>query len=194
MSDSYEIENNIEQDKLNFNIRLAIRHSYRVLYARGKMKEFFPLTTSEYQNLSDEKIEHIDQFVYRFQKLQDDMGMKLFKSIVANLGETEVFNKPILEILNTMKKYGIISDNIDWQTMREIRNSLAHEYLDNINNDIELLNYLFETKGLEIITIFKQILDYIKTNLYSNIYEKTQLEINLFYETLEKSDISNFKG
>jgi len=184
----------MEQEKLNFNIRLAIRHSHRILYARGKMKDFFPLTTSEYQNLSDEQIEHIDQFVYRFQKLQVDMGTKLFKSIVANIGETEVFNKPILEILNIMKKYGIISDNIDWQTMREIRNSLAHEYLDDINSDIELLNYLFESKGLEIIYIFKEILDYIKTNMYSNISGDTKLEINRFYETIENSDFSGFKG
>jgi hypothetical protein len=80
----------MEQEKLNFNIRLAIRHSLRVLYARGKMKDIFPLTTlSEYQNLSDEEIEHIDQFVYRFQKLQDDMGTKLFKSVY----EAKVFLK-----------------------------------------------------------------------------------------------------
>jgi hypothetical protein len=31
-----------------------------------------------YRNLT---IEHIDQLVYRFQKLTDDMGTKLFKSI-----------------------------------------------------------------------------------------------------------------
>jgi hypothetical protein len=50
----------MEQEKLNFNIRLAIRHSLRVLYARKKMQDFFPLTTlSEYENLSDEQIEHI---------------------------------------------------------------------------------------------------------------------------------------
>jgi hypothetical protein len=54
------------------------------------MKDIFPLTTlSEYQNLSDEEIEHIDQFVYRFQKLQDDMGTKLFKSVY----EAKVFLK-----------------------------------------------------------------------------------------------------
>lgn len=185
----------MEQDKLNFNIRLAIKHSHRVLYARGKMKSFFPLKTAlEYRNLSDEEVEHIDQLIYRFQKLQDDMGTKLFKSIVANLGETEVFNKPILEILNIMKKYGIISENTDWQSMREIRNALAHEYLDDVNNDIELLNYLFKTKGLELIQIFKEVLDYIKTNMSTNIYEDTKIEINRFYETLEKSDFSNFKG
>ncbi|RKZ50435.1 MAG: hypothetical protein DRR16_08570 [Candidatus Parabeggiatoa sp. nov. 3] len=184
----------MESAKLNFNIRLAIRHSLRVLYAREKMKDFFPLTTlSEYKNLSDEEIEHIDQLVYRFQKLQDDMGTKLFKSVVANLGETEVFNKPILEILNTLKKYGVISDDVNWQTMREIRNSLAHEYLDDINSDRALLNYLFETKSLELIQIFKDILDYIKTNLYSNLDEGTQIEINRFYETLAKSDFSDSK-
>jgi hypothetical protein len=185
----------VEQEKLNFNIRLAIRHSFRVLYAIGKMKDFFPLTTlCEYQNLSDEKIEHIDQLVYRFQKLQDDMGTKLFKSVVANLGETEVFNKPILEVLNTMKKYGVISDNINWQTMREIRNALAHEYLDDINSDIEILNYLFETKGLELIQILTEILDYVKTQMHSNLSSRTKIEINRFYETLEKSNFSDSKG
>jgi hypothetical protein len=159
----------MELEKLNFNIRLAIRHAYRILYARGKMKVFFPLTTvSRYHNLSDEEIEHIDQLIYRFQKLQDDMGNKLFKSVVANLGETEVFNKPIVDILNIMKKYGVINDKVDWQTMREIRNSLAHEYLDDIKSNIELINYLFETKSLDLIHILTEILDYIKTNWYSN--------------------------
>jgi hypothetical protein len=185
----------MEQDKLNFNIRLAIKHSHRVLYARRKMKSFFPLKTAlAYRNLSDEEIEHIDQFIYRFQKLQDDMGIKLFKSVVANLGETEVFNKPILEVLNIMKKYGVLSENTDWQSMREIRNALAHEYLDDVNNDIDLLNYLFKTKGFELVQIFKEVLDYIKINMSINIHEDTKIEINRFYETLEKSDFSNFKG
>jgi uncharacterized protein with HEPN domain len=49
----------------------------------------------------------------------------------------------------------VISEETNWQTMREIRNSLAHEYLDNLNNDRELLNYLFETKSLELIQILK---------------------------------------
>lgn len=185
----------MEVERLNFNIRLAIRHSHRILYARGKMKVFFPLTTvSRYHNLSDEEIEHIDQLVYRFQKLQDDMGNKLFKSVVANLGETEVFNKPILDILNIMKKYGVLNENVDWQTMREIRNSLAHEYLDDVKSDIELINDLFETKSLGLIQIFTGILDYIKTNMYSSIDEKTKMEINRFYETLEESNFRDFNS
>jgi hypothetical protein len=48
----------MEAEKLDFNIRLAIRHSLRILYARGKMKDFFSLTSLlEYQNLSEEKLE-----------------------------------------------------------------------------------------------------------------------------------------
>ncbi len=185
----------MELEKLNFNIRLTIRHSLRILYARRKMTDFFPLTSvAEYQNLSDEQIEHIDQLVYRFQKLQDDMGTKLFKSVVANLGEAEVFNKPILEIINIMKKYGVVNDKVDWQTMREIRNSLAHEYLDDVKNDIELLNYLFTTKSIEIIEILKEILYYIKLNMYSNIYKDTKIELDKFYETITNSNFSDSKS
>ncbi len=78
--------------------------------------------------------------------------------------------------------------------MREIRNALAHEYLDDINSDIELLNSLFETKGLELVQIFQEVLDYIKANMVSNLFEETQIEINRFYETLAKSDFSDSKG
>jgi DNA-binding phage protein len=78
--------------------------------------------------------------------------------------------------------------------MREIRNALAHEYLDDINSDIELLNSLFETKGLELVQIFQAVLDYIKANMVSNLFEETQIEINRFYETLAKSDFSDSKG
>lgn len=88
----------------------------------------------------------------------------------------------------------MISEETNWQTMREIRNSLAHEYLDNLNNDRELLNYLFETKSLELIQIFKDILDYIKVKMYSNLSEKTKIELNNFYETFAKSDFSNSKN
>jgi hypothetical protein len=88
----------------------------------------------------------------------------------------------------------VISEETNWQTMREIRNSLAHEYLDNLNNDRELLNYLFETKSLELIQIFKDILDYIKVKMYSNLSEKTKIELNNFYETFAKSDFSNSKN
>jgi predicted nucleotidyltransferase len=66
---------------------------------------------------------------------------------------------------------------------------LAHEYLDNLNNDRELLNYLFETKSLELIQIFKDILDYIEVKMYSHLSAKTQIELNNFMR-LSQNQIS----
>jgi len=54
------------------------KHVQRMSYAYTKMALFMPLDVSRYQQLSDDEVEHIDQFLFRFAKLQDAMGEKLF--------------------------------------------------------------------------------------------------------------------
>jgi hypothetical protein len=61
-----------------------------------------PLDASRYQQLSDDEIEPIDQFLYRFTKLQDAMGEKLFLLILEFLKEENTTNKPFIDILNRL--------------------------------------------------------------------------------------------
>ncbi len=62
-----------------------------------------PLDRQKYEQLTEDEIEHIDQFLFRFAKLQDAMGQKLFKNIMLFLDE-EIENKPFIDILNRMEK------------------------------------------------------------------------------------------
>jgi hypothetical protein len=54
------------------------KHLQRINSAYLKMSVFMPLDASKYAQLTDDEIEHIDQFLFRFAKLQDAMGEKLF--------------------------------------------------------------------------------------------------------------------
>ena len=58
------------------------KHSMRLKRAYSKMQSFMPLTSERVQELTEEDIEHIDQYLYRFAKLQDVIGEKLFVSLL----------------------------------------------------------------------------------------------------------------
>ena len=53
----------IKQIKLLQAIDECNKHIKRMLYAHKKMRQFIPLDGSQYDNLTDEQIETIDQFI-----------------------------------------------------------------------------------------------------------------------------------
>ena len=87
-------------------------HEKRILHARGKCAETFPLDAESYANLSEDRIEHIDQLAYRFGKLQDAIGAKLFLRIVETLQEG-IERLTFINKLNILEKQvlSIVPDN-----------------------------------------------------------------------------------
>ena len=74
-------------DKLKEAIHICEIHNQRMMYAREKVKHHFPLNENKYQNLSFDDLSYLDQLIFRFSKLQDAMGNRLFPAILKNLGE-----------------------------------------------------------------------------------------------------------
>jgi hypothetical protein len=70
---------NLRLEKL---IKECDKHLDRIKHAYVKMAVFMPLNASKYAQLTDDEVEHIDQYLYRFSKLQDVIGEKLFVLIL----------------------------------------------------------------------------------------------------------------
>jgi len=70
----------------------------------------------------------VNSFLFNFSKLQDKIGAKLFRQTLYELKEIDHQNLSMIDILNLLEKLEIIEDVKDWDSLREIRNSLAHEY------------------------------------------------------------------
>jgi len=155
------VSDDIVIEKLEKVFRECDKHIKRLTFASNNMSKFMPLNSIKYQNLSDEEVEHIDQFLFRFAKLQDSMGRKLFKNILLYLGE-DVSEEPFIDILNRLEKINLLSSANFWRELRNDRNELAHNYEDNPEEMSESINRLYEKKD-KLIEIYYNIKKFYNT-------------------------------
>jgi len=155
--------NSGQKERIRSLINECRIHEKRILHAREQCAELIPLNAESYANLSEDKIEHIDQLVYRFGKLQDAIGAKLFLRIVETLQEgTERLT--FIDKLNILEKAGVINSARQWRILREIRNQLAHDYEDDPEEGSKYLNDLFYSADT-LIKINRQVLEFVEKNI-----------------------------
>jgi hypothetical protein len=131
------------REALRTDIELCRLHLSRMEFANKQLEGFLPLTFETYNKLDAFQISYIDQYLFRFAKLQDTMGGRLFPNILEALAEP-VDNMAFIDILNRLEKLEVIETKKSWLEMRKMRNSASHEYQQTINERIEGINLLFE--------------------------------------------------
>jgi len=114
--------------------------------AYQKLQVSLPITPGRVFNLDEQEVEHLDQYIFRFSKLQDTIGNKLFKSVLLELGE-EASEKSAIDIFNRMEQLGIIENYEVWKEFRDLRNELAHEYEQDENEAAEKINLIISKKS-----------------------------------------------
>jgi len=145
------------EDELN----KSFLHLERLNRAFLELNKKYPLPISikDYENILSNPLDLAlaDQVIYRFSKLQDTIGAKLFKNFLLMQGEN--VNKPFLDILNRLEEIGLI-DVERWFEIRDLRNEIAHEYENSDFEAVEIINEINELKN-----DLKQILEKIKAYL-----------------------------
>ncbi len=106
-----------------------------------------------------EKIKTIDTFIYRFIKLQDIMGDKLFKIFLDEIGEYRD-NMSLLDVLDKLEKFDIVKEAYKWMEYRKLRNKLTHEYPNNEDEIVEGIIMAMDVFG-EMVVIVQNISRYI---------------------------------
>jgi hypothetical protein len=132
----------VNLDRLTTSLQKCRIHLQRLHYAISQTEKLFPLEREIYQNLNDAQIGNIDQLVFRFTKLQDELGTNTFRYVLVYLQE-DIIDKPFRDILNRLERLKIIDSSDIWLALRELRNDLAHEYPMMLEETIDKLNHLF---------------------------------------------------
>jgi hypothetical protein len=96
------------------------------------------LAVTELETLGKDDRRLLDQFAYRYTRLQDDMGARLIPSVLGALGE-EITTMPMLDRLNRMEQLGWLPDADEWADLRRIRNEFTHDYPEILEERFERL-------------------------------------------------------
>ena len=163
------VELNLETIKLKKYLEQCEKHLQRMDDAYLHVQKTLPLSHHKYENLDDETVKNIDQFLFRFSKLQDTMGDKVFKLLLEQYNP-EFEKLKYLDFLNELEKREIIPSANDWQILRKVRNNIAHQYDDEPEEMSQAINDIFA----QFDTI-KTIFINIKNKFGSDIkHEKNQ--------------------
>ena len=71
--------------------------------------------------------ERVDAFVSRFGRLQDTLGDKLLPLFLTILGERSL---AVIDNLDKAEKLGFIGSADEWMSIRNLRNQMIHEYIE----------------------------------------------------------------
>jgi hypothetical protein len=107
--------------------------------AMRQLDEHMPLNVDRLPQLSEERVRALDQFIYRFGKLQDTAGTQLFPALLAAL-EEPYRGWAMRDRLNRLAQLDILRDLQAWQAVRAVRNRLTHEYPDDSARQVAILN------------------------------------------------------
>ena len=118
----------------------------------------------KYKILSKDEVQDIDQYLYRFLKLQDTLGQKIFK-LVLDIYEPSNEALPFLDILNKLEKLNFLESAKEWMNLREKRNNIAHQYDDEPYEMTQAINDILNQKD-----ILKSV--YMRFKLRFNISEE----------------------
>ncbi|MFK5975254.1 MAG: hypothetical protein QM493_01990 [Sulfurovum sp.] len=123
------------------------RHILRIGEAVEDLIVFMPLDEQKYISLDKNQVQALDQFLFRFSKLQDVIGRKLFKHLLI-LQEDDallIANMPFIDILNRLERLNILEVK-NWARLRDIRNELAHNYDDEPQEMAEAINKIYQER------------------------------------------------
>ena len=132
------------EEKLIMVLYECNQHKKMINNAYHHLEAFLPLEKEKYIHFSLEQVGFIDQFLFRFSKLQDTMGEKLFGTMLFLLGE-DFSKKPFIDMLNRLEKLELLNRQ-EWIDLRTTRNNVAHEYSFNVDELVDSLNDIFQVK------------------------------------------------
>jgi len=119
----------------------AKKHIDKIESVKELLDKKMPLSMESFYELSERELDKLDVLVFRFSKLQDLLGQKIFRYILEYSG----FNTNIsfVKILSELEREGLLE--IDrWRALRDARNAIAHEYPNEEDIMIDEINFIYQ--------------------------------------------------
>lgn len=116
------------KERLKFLTRVVDKEIKHLDYA-AEQAFGIPLTLETVEQLdgNPELAMRVEAFTSRFCRLQDTLGDKLLPTLLKSLGEPD---RALLINLEKAEKYGWLESAESWVALRQLRNQMIHEYIE----------------------------------------------------------------
>ena len=146
-------------EKLKDILNILETNFQRLNFAFSRTEKLIPFSKSILQNLDPEQISFIDQYIFRFAKIQDMMGEKLFRMILEAV-EEDTDSLAFIDVLNKLEKLEVLPDKTEWLYLRKLRNEVSHEYPSIDDITVSVLNNIFSSKD-KLTRMYRSCIDYL---------------------------------
>ena len=147
------------KERLIFHLKELDIHIVRIRDVLVDLNSIYPLDNHKLEQLTLNQKDKLDVLAFRFSKLQDLLGTKVFREYLDTISYP-IEDKNFLELLKELQKENII-DIDKWAEFRSVRNAIAHDYPYNDIEKIDAINYLISNVEY-LISVKEKIETYTK--------------------------------
>ncbi len=136
--------NKLIEKRLTSYFKEVAKHKELIVESLEVLNPKIPIES--YESLNQLERFALNALIFRFSKLQDLIGVKIFRNYLDYSG-FDIVEKSFFDILKEIEKEGIV-DIDTWSDLRELRNKIAHEYPEDIDETIQSINLFIQKSGL----------------------------------------------
>ena len=151
------------ENTINSSLMECDSHLRKMNHAYEKLKESIPFSEADFPPLDEDVSANLDQFLFRFIKMQDSIANRLLPSLYQILEDNQE-PRPFLDILNRLESLDVLESVDTWQFFRNLRNNLANDYPESREQNITNLNILFQ-RWQEFSALYQGIKKYCRQRL-----------------------------
>ncbi len=146
----------ILRSKIEVTASIADRLAYSI--NKAQQLELDPITMDKLKTISDDEMETVDAFLFRYGSLVSNIQDAIFKSI----GDVE--QEPIKEMsnrdkTNLMERIGVLPSAEEFSSLAIIRNKLMHDYPEEMQKHLDRINTIIKDAP-RLVEIFIGIAKY----------------------------------
>ncbi len=149
-------------DLLEANLRGANKVAAR-LVSLDRIASMMPLDAEKVDRFSDDDEERFDAFIYRFNSLTAMVQDHITRGIL--LCEEEDAGGSKRDQRHVMEKLGALKPELQFGTLAELRNRIAHHYPDDNRKQAEIMNEVF-ARSQDLIAGYNMALAYADAKIF----------------------------
>jgi len=144
------------EKRLKLYFAEAKGHIDKIKKANAVLNEVMPINADTLESLSEARQDKLDILAFRFSKLQDILGDKIFRMVLEYSG----FNtqRSFVELLGELEREGLLDLDL-WIELRGARNKIAHEYPYDHEKLVSAINFIY-TNSDYLITLTQKLEEY----------------------------------